>query len=180
MSLGERNNVTINVAICHFIAISLNTWRPYSSCTESRPLKYTRYISNWKVFAYIAELLWAAELSPKHLRSVCGKGKQRRWGDVGRWGAVRWTTAIVFMMLRTVWTPRKDEYVIWSPHTAHHHGRYRKSALPDQCLRISIRFSLQTTTETEKQLQEIVSSRRASSQLVEHKHEINWSISWMY
>ena len=111
MSLGEGNNAKINVAICHFIARSLNTWRPYSSCTESRPLKYTRYISNRKVFAYIAELLWVAELSLKYLRSVCGKGKQRRRGDVGRWGAVRWTTAIVFMMLRTVWTPRKDKYV---------------------------------------------------------------------
>lgn len=48
---------------------------------EQAPEIYKVYISNRKVFAYIAELLWASELSPKHLRSVCGKGKQR-WG----WG----------------------------------------------------------------------------------------------
>ena len=77
------------------------------------------------------------------------------------------------MMLRTVWTPRKDEYVfghLTLPTTLAGTG---SSALPDQCLRISIRFSLQTTSKTKKQLQKIGSNRWAFSQLIEHKHEIN-------
>lgn len=75
--------------------------------------------------------------------------------------------AIVFMMLRTVWTPRKDEYLFGHLLPTMASG---KSALPDQCLRISIRFSLQTTSKTEKQLQKIGSNRRAFLQLIEHKH----------
>ena len=37
--------------------------KPYSSCLRYRPLKYTRYISNRKVFAHLADLVWALELS---------------------------------------------------------------------------------------------------------------------
>lgn len=75
--LGESKNEEINVTICHFIAMSLKKWRPYSSWTDYKPRKYTQYISNRKVSANLEDLLWAPELSVGSQPSVCGKGRQR-------------------------------------------------------------------------------------------------------
>lgn len=153
----------------------------FISCTESRPLKYTRYILSRKGLCLHCWTTVGCWVITKTFE-VCmwqrkSRGRGGRW--VGRWRAVRWTTAIVFMMLRTVWTPRKDEYLFGHLTPLPHHGS--TGSLPSWSVPQSpFNFSLQTTSKTEKQLQKIGSNRRAFSQLIEHKHEINWLISWMY
>lgn len=80
MSLGERNSVKINAAICHFIAISRNTWKPYLSWTDYKPQKYTRYISHRKVFACLADLQQA--LSYGNSGGLCvAKGGRGGWKE---------------------------------------------------------------------------------------------------